>query len=196
MAVYEYCTNGDILSYLQRNPKKRKDLRFLQSIFVGVARGLDHIHQQGFAHCDIKPDNILLDANGICKIADFGLCQPFSTRMIPQGTPSYLAPEVTNAWFSPKDRHYFTDRIDVFSLGVMAVKIVTDRFAFPRTTARMNRKERFTMDELKEHFFLSDSKYAEMEAVSAKFARLVLVCLSHDPIDRPSAKSLLDLIYA
>lgn len=194
MAVYEYCANGDLLTYLSKNESKKADIRFLQNIFTGVAKALVNIHSLGYVHCDIKPDNILLDASGTPKIADFGMCQPFSSRMIPQGTPSYLAPEVYTAWFQPSDHHRFTDKIDIFSLGAMAVKLVTDRYPFARTTAQMSKKDGMNLQQLKVHYSLSDRKFAEMELVSPKFARLVLLCLAYEAPERPSAEHLMQLI--
>ncbi|MEV0648077.1 protein kinase [Phytomonospora sp. NPDC050363] len=42
-------------------------------VSIQVARGLAHAHRRGFAHLDVKPDNILVDLDGVAKVADFGL---------------------------------------------------------------------------------------------------------------------------
>ena len=53
-----------------------------------AARGLKYAHDQGFIHRAIKPGNLMLDAQGIVKVADLGLVEARTT-----GTPEYMAPE-------------------------------------------------------------------------------------------------------
>ena len=59
---------------------------------------MESVHKMGFIHRDIKPDNILIDANGHIKLTDFGLSklQSSSNKMTFTfcGTPEYLAPEI------------------------------------------------------------------------------------------------------
>lgn len=57
------------------------------------------LHQMGYVHRDIKPDNILLDRCGHVKLADFGSAAKLSssgfvTQAMPVGTPEYIAPEI------------------------------------------------------------------------------------------------------
>ena len=63
-------------------------------VFRMVASGLNAIHREGFVHCDIKPNNILLSKSGSIKIIDFGQsCKIGTTKPRIQGTPDYIAPE-------------------------------------------------------------------------------------------------------
>jgi serine/threonine-protein kinase len=76
-----------------------------------AASGLDAMHQQGFAHCDIKPNNILLNKSGSVKIIDLGQsCRIGTTKPRIQGTPDYIAPEQVR-------RKPLGPRTDVFNLG-------------------------------------------------------------------------------
>ena len=64
-----------------------------------TALAIRALHQMGYVHRDIKPDNILLDRCGHVKLADFGSAAKLNsgglvTQMMPVGTPEYIAPEI------------------------------------------------------------------------------------------------------
>ena len=68
-------------------------------IAAGVAAGLDALHRAGIVHRDVKPSNVLLDADGAARLTDFGLAkgQDYSVLTLPGqmlGTIDYLAPEL------------------------------------------------------------------------------------------------------
>ncbi|MHC4240273.1 MAG: serine/threonine-protein kinase [Planctomycetota bacterium] len=80
-------------------------------VFRMVASGLNAMHQQGFIHCDIKPNNILLNKSGSIKIIDLGQsCKIGTTKPRIQGTPDYIAPEQVR-------RKPLSARTDIFNLG-------------------------------------------------------------------------------
>lgn len=89
------------------------------SILIDLLNGLEHIHSHGFIHLDIKPANIFLSANGVCKIGDFGLVvrhEELSDAR--EGDNKYMAPELLNSVFSPK--------ADVFSLGIALLELASN----------------------------------------------------------------------
>ncbi|CAN0903969.1 G-type lectin S-receptor-like serine/threonine-protein kinase At2g19130 [Linum grandiflorum] len=98
------------------------------TIAVGIARGLMYLHDKCrdcIIHCDIKPENILLDTNMSPKVADFGLAKlvgrNFSRVLTTmRGTRGYLAPE----WISGTP---VTAKVDVFSYGMMLFELVSGR---------------------------------------------------------------------
>jgi serine/threonine protein kinase len=124
------------------------------------------------------------------------MTQRISKEMIPQGTPSYLAPEVVQAWFSPQKTHPFTDRIDIFSLGAMAVVIAINKYPFRRLTRRLQDAHSLSVRELAEQFQLPSTKLSELDTISPTLSRLVAFCLQQDPQRRPSARQLLDQLLA
>ncbi|VVA27226.1 PREDICTED: rust resistance kinase Lr10 [Prunus dulcis] len=126
--VYEYMRNGSLDKFLFHS---NKDLGFekLHEIAVGTARGIAYLHeecQQRIVHYDIKPENILLDANLFPKVADFGLaklCNRDNTHITMtggRGTPGYAAPEV---WM----RFSVTHKCDVYSFGMLLFEIIGRR---------------------------------------------------------------------
>jgi serine/threonine-protein kinase len=80
-------------------------------IFSKVAQGLGGIHAAGFVHCDLKPNNILVGADGTVKLIDLGqACPALTTKQRIQGTPDYISPEQVK--LEP-----VTYRTDIFNFG-------------------------------------------------------------------------------
>jgi len=80
-------------------------------VFRMVATGLNAMHREGFVHCDIKPNNILMSKAGSIKIIDLGQsCKIGTTKRRIQGTPAYIAPEQVG-------RKPLGPRTDIFNLG-------------------------------------------------------------------------------
>jgi len=82
---------------------------------VALARGLRYLHEKNIIHCDIKPDNIGFDRNGILKIFDFGLAMKSKTDDAKirgaAGTPDFMAPEV-------HAKQPYGKKVDVFAFGM------------------------------------------------------------------------------
>ena len=92
------------------------------SIFIKVAQGLHAMHLAGYAHADIKPNNILLGRNGALKIIDFGQSCPLGHRKTRlQGTPDYMAPEQVA-------RGKIDHRTDIFNLGATMYWVATGKW--------------------------------------------------------------------
>lgn len=213
MAVYEYCENGDLVSYLKRFPHKARDMRFITTLFSGLFSALAALHDKGYIHGDVKPDNVLIDSKGTPRLADFGMfaiflrctkdesdyllfnicvigmSQKISKRMRAQGTPSFLAPEVVVSWTS-NSFQTFTGAADVFSLGAFAVYIITGQYPFRRVTHRLKQAHPFSALELGVQFSLSVSLLRDIEAVSPLAKSIIVSCLDIDPSERPSAADL------
>jgi serine/threonine protein kinase len=104
----------------------------MTNVLIDILDGLKLIHERGYLHCDIKPDNILIDENYRAKVADFGLCQKMEPGMSVQGTPSYIAPEMVADWFGYVDDCLWDAKADVFSFGVLVTVSLTGSFPFQR----------------------------------------------------------------
>ncbi|KAG5543584.1 hypothetical protein RHGRI_016355 [Rhododendron griersonianum] len=128
LLVYEYMERGSLAENLISGTldwEKRFD------IVVGSAKGLAYLHEECLEwvlHCDVKPQNILLDSNFQPKVADFGLSKLVNRRgggksssfSRVRGTRGYMAPE----WISNLP---ITSKVDVYSYGVVVLEMVTGK---------------------------------------------------------------------
>ncbi|KAK2983613.1 hypothetical protein RJ640_023147 [Escallonia rubra] len=131
LLVYEFMKNGSLDKWIFLSLKCRDRLldwstRF--QIAVGTAQGIAYFHEQcrnRIIHCDIKPENILLDENFVPKVSDFGLAKLMGREhsqvvTMVRGTRGYLAPE----WLSNRP---VTVKADVYSYGMLLLEIVGGR---------------------------------------------------------------------
>jgi eukaryotic-like serine/threonine-protein kinase len=130
----EHCpgSSGGVPLFRRREDDSSQAARLI----VKVARAVHHAHQHGILHRDLKPGNILLDAEGEPHVTDFGLARwiespsdlTVSGAII--GSPGYMAPEQA----AGKGRQ-LTTAADIYSLGTLLYELITGRAAFKAETA-------------------------------------------------------------
>ena len=140
-----------------------------------VAQGLGFAHARGVIHRDLKPDNILLHADGSAVISDFGIARALSGYVASTGvnmtigTPQYLSPE--QAQGRPLD-----PRVDFYALGVTLFKAATGEVPFASSDwfelARMHVED------------APPSLRKKRPELSKRFERVVMKCLAKHPDDR------------
>ncbi|XP_071676103.1 putative receptor protein kinase ZmPK1 [Lolium perenne] len=128
LLVCEYVENGSLANILFRDQKTFVlDWKQRFNIALGVAKGLAYLHHECLEwviHCDVKPENILLDTDFEPKITDFGLAKLLSRAGSNQnmsqvrGTVGYIAPE----WVSGLP---ITAKVDVYSYGVVLLELLS-----------------------------------------------------------------------
>ena len=145
-----------------------------------LAQSLVAAHEQGVIHRDIKPQNLLLDANGVLKVMDFGVARlrGVSTGVTEVGqlvgTPQYMAPEQLLG-------EDFDERVDLFAMGVVLFECLTGRLPFDGTNV-MSIIARLMRDEAPAPSSLNPD-------VSEGVSALVLRLLSKEPVGRPATAS-------
>lgn len=145
-------------------------VRILQQLCAGLGAA----HEQEVLHCDIKPENVILEADGNAKLMDFGIARPLAARGAQGnqqvvGTPYYMAPEqITGS--------SVTARSDVYACGIVAYELLVGKRPFVASSA----KEVFRMH-------LQDEPKRPREVVPeipAWLEEVVLRCLAKDPAAR------------
>ncbi len=132
------------------------------------------MHENGFMHLDFKPENVLISRNANVRLVDFDLAQPISDK--PQkiaknpGTPAYMAPEQLSGL--PIDH-----RVDIFSFGVTAYELLTNRKPFEGETAADILRKQLDRAGLVAPRELNPDLPANLE-------RIVLRCLEREPEKR------------
>jgi serine/threonine-protein kinase len=109
--------------------------------FIQAAKGLKSMHDLGYVHCDIKPNNILRNDKGEVKVIDFGQsCKIGTVKERIQGTPDYIAPEQV-------DRLPISVQTDVFNLGATLYWALTGKTIPTRYTVNKKGVNSFLVDD-------------------------------------------------
>ena len=127
--LMEYVDGLTLEQWMKENPKP--DIKEVVRLVELISRGIRALHRKDILHQDIKPDNILLTADGIPKIIDFGSCYAAGVEEIDTpfdreqalGTAVYSAPET-------RFRMRKTKKSDLFSLALVVYEILTGRLPF------------------------------------------------------------------
>lgn len=197
--VYEYMSNGSLTSYLFRSERPRWNKRV--QIAMGIARGLAYLHDEcstQIIHCDIKPQNILLDEYFTARISDFGLAKLLRTDQSRtstgiRGTRGYVAPE----WFR---NTAITAKVDVYSFGVMLLEIICCRKNLELEAGDEDRAVLiyWAYDCYREgnlDLLVGDDEeaMAEMRMVET-FVMVAIWCIQEEPSLRPSMKKVIQML--
>ncbi|KAL3721511.1 hypothetical protein ACJRO7_033931 [Eucalyptus globulus] len=188
LLVYEYMSNGSLASVLFKSPESRPFWKKRMEIARDIARGVLYLHEEcetQIIHCDIKPQNILMDENR-AKISDFGLAKLLNADQTGtftgiRGTDGYVAPE----WHRGQP---VTVKADVYSFGIMLFEIIC---CWRRMEVDLLQREAilewFSNGEIRK--LTGDEKVDEDELKAA--IKVALWCISDDPTLRPSMKRVL-----
>ncbi|KAF7111857.1 hypothetical protein CFC21_111816 [Triticum aestivum] len=211
--VLEYVENGSLDKILFGSERLlRWSERF--KISLGVARGLAYLHHECLEwviHCDIKPENILLDNNLEPKISDFGLAKLVnrsgSNKNVSRihGTRGYIAPE----WVSSQP---ITSKVDVYSFGVVLLELlmgarVSDwasnageevEMVFGRVVRMLTAN---VMLQGSQHLWLFDfidlRLNGQFDRLQARtMVNLAISCLEEDSRKRPTMENLVQMLVS
>ncbi|KAL8161162.1 hypothetical protein V2J09_012651 [Rumex salicifolius] len=205
--IYEFMPNGSLEKFIQgRYLSENTQPLSAQKMFeigVGVARGLEYLHRgcnTRIVHFDIKPHNILLDAEFVPKISDFGLaksCQQKESLISmsgARGTVGYIAPEVFFRMYGG-----VSHKSDVYSFGMMVLEMVgckkkdndnvenSSETYFPQWIYNQLELGTITID--CERILTEEEKELER-----KMLLVGLWCIQTNPRNRPSMSRVVDML--
>ncbi|MEI7885314.1 MAG: Stk1 family PASTA domain-containing Ser/Thr kinase [Clostridia bacterium] len=129
--VMEYIDGPDLKTYIKNRPTI--DIDGGLNLMEGILKALDHSHNSGVVHRDIKPQNILLKKDGTVKVTDFGISKivtsatvTFAGSMI--GSVQYISPEQARGGVT-------NQASDIYSAGVVFYELMTGQLPFQADTA-------------------------------------------------------------
>ncbi|KAL8196782.1 hypothetical protein R6Q57_024484 [Mikania cordata] len=200
LIVYEYMENGSLANNLVA-----LDWAARFNIVTGTAKGLAYLHEEcleWILHCDVKPHNILLDANYNPKVADFGLSKRSDRGIgsgdqwkfsMMRGTRGYMAPE----WVLNLP---ITSKVDVYSYGVVILELITGRspgdgnlINWVRDQTQTQSQSQCWLEGIIDPSIKASAEYDDgmmMENV----VRIALQCTEEDSEARPTMSQVLNML--
>ncbi|XP_021284821.1 probable LRR receptor-like serine/threonine-protein kinase At4g36180 [Herrania umbratica] len=201
LLVYDYMPNGNLATLLQE--ASHQDGHMLNwpmrhLIALGIARGLAFLHSLSTVHGDVKPQNVLFDADFEAHLSEFGLERltiatpaEASSSSTPVGSLGYVAPEAALSGQPAKEA-------DVYSFGIVLLEILTGRkpvmFTQDEDIVKWVKKQlqKGQISELLEPGLLElDPESSEWEEFLLG-VKVGLLCTAPDPLDRPS---MADIVF-
>lgn len=151
------------------------NLADLVRVFIGTGEALEHLHNLGYIHCDLKPNNIMIGAGLSVKVIDLGQgCKIGTVKERIQGTPDYIAPEQVNC--DP-----LSVRTDVFNFGATMYWCLTGGQKLPTA---------FTVKKGGDNSFLVDTAIKTPNELNPEvpeaLSNLVMECVRTNPAKRPA----------
>ena len=180
--IMEYCSGGDLFSYLENRkfiiPEKRA-----AEIIEQLATAIYFLHEYGVVHRDLKPENILMEdnsENANIKLLDFGLGKmlgPNETCNEVFGTLSYVAPEVLRG-------KYYNKSVDIWGLGIITYLLLTGFLPFDDES-----DEEIKRQTIEDPVPYPASIWGHISIEGKSFVQDLLL---KDPEKRPDIKQVLD----
>jgi serine/threonine-protein kinase 11 len=179
--VLEYAEKGCVGNFIERGVRIPDSA--ILSILKQVLQAVKYLHDSGYVHQDIKPSNILINRDGLVKLADFGIGHSFDSAAMVVGSPAYQAPEALNdAYPSDDDSDSSNEgpqKEDIWALGVTLYQMLFLKLPF-------------VGDNLYELVnFIKEHPLELPDSCPPRFAEVLRRMLSVDPAKRIGVEELL-----
>ncbi len=177
--VMEYMPKGSLFTVLH-NKKESLDWNIRMRIATDMVSGLAFLHSRNILHRDIKSLNVLLDGHSNAKLTDFGLSQVKNeTKSKTSATKTHQDTVGTVQWMAPelfKRRAVFTQKADIYSLGITFWELAARKIPYARDTQAAIPT------------FVQQGEREDIpQDCPEKLAHLIQQCWANDPNARPSA---------
>lgn len=131
--IDELASNGELFNYIKIGTTQGFPEKIASNIFYQILLPIKILHENNIAHCDIKPENVLLDENFVPKLIDFGFSQEFSSsncllNSIEGKSVNYCPYEIKYAY----TRGFNGVKFDIFSLGVLVFVLTVGEYPFDK----------------------------------------------------------------
>jgi serine/threonine protein kinase len=125
--VMEYVDGVSLIEHCNKNKFSINErLEFFRQILDAIS----YSHQKGFIHCDLKPNNIIVDSKGTPKVIDFGIASKYGSFIADKKQTTFFQNAFTPNYASPeqiKGEKNLSERSDIYSLGVVLYELLTGR---------------------------------------------------------------------
>ncbi|KAL5567259.1 hypothetical protein UlMin_030423 [Ulmus minor] len=199
LLVYEFMSNGSLASLLFGPSRPSWHQRM--KIALETARGLFYLHEEcrtQIIHCDIKPQNILLDDSFTARISDFGLAKILKTNQTRtatqiRGTKGYVAPE----WFRNMP---VSVKVDIYSYDIVLLELICCRKSFEAEAEDDNQMiladwvyDCYKDEKLDLLVGNDDEARSDMKRVK-KYVMIAVWCIQEEPSLRPTMKKVTQML--
>lgn len=188
--IMEYLPKGSLADRLRTETYSVSEA---VPMIMSLCRGLVHAHGSGILHCDLKPANVLLTADGQPRLCDFGQSRLSHEQSPALGTLFYMAPEQADMNATPDARW------DVYALGAIFYHMLTGK---PPHATNEFRNEIASHDQFEQRLVAYRegiqnrppvSEHRQLGQMDSGLASIIERCLSADPARRfPNAQAVLD----
>lgn len=196
--VMEYVPGGSLYAVIENFGSLNATV--VRRFMIDVVTGLAYLHSGNIIHCDVKPHNILLGANGICKLSDFGstisaatdLARSITNESVLRGSALYMASEVARG-----DR--CTAQSDMYSLGISILEMLLGRPPWQWSKTAPAGSTQASLEVL----YRNDARFVQLlsrgevvptipESLNRDAFNFVKACCRTDPKKRATAQELLN----
>lgn len=202
LIIMEHVPGDSLYAFTQNYG--RLDITVARRFLVDILSGLAYLHARNIVHCDVKPHNVLLGMDGICKLSDFGSAVSEATDfarsdvddMVLQGTALYMAPEVARG-------ERCTAQSDIYSLGISLLEMLMGRLPWQWCGPAAGR-DHVALELLyrSDALFVQALARGEVEPCipdwmdrDAEVVVFCQACCQEDPSKRPSAQELMSFPF-